>query len=343
VGSVDIAAGAGPTPYHLQGTVFLAGPYKGAPLSLASITPVVAGPFDLGDVVTRMALYVDSESTQVRAVSDPLPSILEGIPLDIRSVLLNLDRGQFTVNPTNCGSAPITGVATALSGQGMPLNQHFQVGECGRLGFGPRLNLSLKGSTKRRGNPALKAVITTRPGDANIAQTEVTMPKSEQFDHSHVQGDSICTRAQFAASQCPAGSIYGYARAVTPLLDNPIEGPVVLRSSSSALPDLVADLNGQLRVALAARIDTTKDGGIRTTFENLPDVPISALVFELKGGKKGLLKNSANLCAGTNRASVLLGGQNGKSAVKSPVLTNGCKKARAGRKDKKRSGRRTGR
>jgi hypothetical protein len=343
VGGIDIAAGAGPTPYYLQGTVFLAGPYKGAPLSLAAITPAVVGPLDLGDVVTRMALYVDPESTQIGAVSDPLPSILEGIPLEIRSVLLNLDRGQFTLNPTNCGSAPITGTATALSGQSVPLKAHFQVGECGRLAFQPKLNLSLRGSTKRRGSPALKAVITTRPGNANIAQTVVTMPKSEHFDHSHMQIDSVCTRVQFAASQCPARSIYGHARVVTPLLDSPIEGPVVLRSSNTSLPDLVADLNGQLRVALAARIDTTKGGGIRISFENLPDVPISELVFELKGGKKGLLENSATLCSRASKATVLLGGQNGKSAVQSPVLSNGCKKARAGGKGSRRSRRGVGR
>jgi hypothetical protein len=290
-----------------------------------------------------MALYVDSESTQVRVVADPLPSILEGIPLEIRSVLINLDRGQFVVNPTNCGAAPITGVATALSGQSIPLKQHFQVGECGRLAFQPKLSLSLKGSTKRRGNPALKAVLTARSGNANISETEVTMPKSEQFDQSHMQIDSVCTRAQFTASQCPATSLYGYARAVTPLLERQIEGPVYLRSSGNPLPDLVADLNGQLRIALVARIDNTKGGGIRTTFEHLPDVPISELVFELKGGKKGLLKNSVNLCSRTSKASVLFGGQNGKSAVQSPVLANGCKKARKGRKDKKRSVRRAGR
>ena len=256
------------------------------------ITPAVAGPFDLGDVVTRMALFVDSESTQVRAVSDPMPSILKGIPLEIRSVLLNLDRGQFVLNPTNCGSAPINGVATAVSGQSVALKQHFQVGECGRLDFKPKLAMSLKGSTKRRGNPALKAVLTTRPGDANVAQTVITMPKSELFDNAHLTLDSVCTKVQFAASQCPASSVFGYAKAVTPLLEKPIEGPIYLRSSSTSLPDLVADLNGQLRVALPARIDTTRGGGIRTTFESVPDVPISQLTFELKGGKKGLLKNS---------------------------------------------------
>ena len=176
-----------------------------------------------------------------------------------------------------------------------------------------------------------------RPGRGHDAEVRALRP----LPHA---GRSVCTRAQFAASQCPAGSIYGYARAVTPLLDDPIEGPVYLRSSNSSLPDLVADLNGQLRVALAARIDTTKGGGIRASFENVPDVPLSELVVELAGGKKGLLENSANLCAGADRASVLLGGQNGKSAVQSPVLANGCKKARKARKGaKKRSGRRAGR
>ncbi len=344
VGSVNIGAGAGPTPFYLPGNAYLAGPYKGAPLSLALITPAVAGPFDLGDIVTRMALYIDPETTQVRAVSDQLPSILKGIPLEIRSLLLSLDRGQFILNPTNCGSAPITGVAAAVSGQTVPLSQHFQVGECGRLGFQPKLAMSLKGSTKRRGNPALKAVLTTRPGgDANIAQTVITMPKSELFDNSHMQVDSVCTGPQFAASQCPASSVYGFARATTPLLDKPVEGPVYLRSSSTSLPDLVADLNGQIRVALVTRIDTTKGGGLRATFENLPDIPISQYTFELKGGAKGLLKNSSNLCARTNKATVLFGGQNGKSNNQSPVLTNSCKKARKGGKDKKRSGRRADR
>ena len=104
----------------------------------------------------------------------------------------------------------------------------------------------------------------------------VTLPKSEHFDHSHIKSDSVCSSAQFAASQCPAASIYGYARAVSPQLDNPIEGPVYLRSSANSLPDLVADLNGQLRVVLDGRIDSTKGGGLRTSFENVPDVPISS-------------------------------------------------------------------
>ena len=159
-------------------------PTKAHPLSLAAIVPAVAGPFDLGDVVVRIALHLDSEAAQIRAVSDPLPSILEGIPLSIRSVVLSLDRSQFTLNPTNCGSTSITGSLTALTGQAVGLNEHFQVGECGKLGFKPKLALSLKGSTKRRANPSLRAELTPRDGDANLGQAIITLPKTALLDNA---------------------------------------------------------------------------------------------------------------------------------------------------------------
>ena len=336
VGGINIGAGAGPTPFYLNGDVFLAGPYKGAPLSLAAIVPVVAGPFDLGDVVVRIALQFDSESAQIRAVSDPLPSILKGIPLSIRSVLLSLDRSQFTLNPTNCGSTAITGSSMALTGQAVALNEHFQVGECGKLGFKPKLALSLRGSTKRRANPSLKAEFTPRAGDANLGQAIITLPKTELLDQAHIQG--VCTMAEFAASQCPANSVYGSAKAVTPLLDSPIEGPVYLRSSDTSLPDLVADLRGQIRFVIGARIDATRGGGLRASFENVPDVPISKLSMTLSGGKTGLIKNGRNVCARANKAAVLLGGQNGKTINVSPVVGSGCKKGAKHKRSKHKAG-----
>jgi hypothetical protein len=335
VGAINVGAGAGPTPFYLQGDVFLAGAYKGAPLSLAAIVPAVAGPFDLGDVVVRIALQLDSELAQIRAVSDPLPSILEGIPLSIRSVLLSLDRSQFTLNPSNCGSTAITGSTTSLAGQAFALNEHFQVGECGRLGFKPKLALSLRGSIKRRGNPSLKAQFSPRPGDANLGQAIISLPKTALLDQAHIKG--VCTRAEFAASQCPANSVYGTARAVTPLLDSPIEGPVYLRSSDNSLPDLVADLRGQIKFVIGARVDATRGGGIRASFENVPDVPISQLSMTLSGGKTGLIENGRKVCARANKAAVLLGGQNGKTINASPVVTNGCKGAKHKRSKHKRS------
>jgi hypothetical protein len=298
------------------------------------VTPAVAGPFDLGTVVIRNALYVDPTSAQVHAVSDPIPSILQGFPLDIRSIVLNLDRPAFTKNPTSCSPLGFTGSLAALTGQSTPIAVPFQVGDCPELGFKPKLGLSVRGGVKRRGHPALTAVLTMPEGQSNIARVAVGLPKSELLDNAHIK--TICTRVQFAADQCPAGSIYGSAQASTPLLDAPIKGPVYLRSSSNKLPDLVADLRGQIGIVLAGRIDSTKGGGIRATFEDVPDAPVSRFVLKMQGGEKGLLQNSVNLCVRKPaRASAVLDGQNTKTVELKPKLKAlGCQSG-AGKKKKK--------
>ncbi|HYJ21122.1 MAG TPA: hypothetical protein VEW07_03755 [Solirubrobacterales bacterium] len=323
VGAVTVGAGAGSNPLFVGGSAYLAGPYKGAPLSLAIITPATAGPFDLGTVVVRTALQVDPESTQIKAVSDPIPTILQGIPLDIRQIALNMDRPSFTLNPTSCDPTAITGSALSVFGSAAALTDRFQVGGCGALGFKPKLALSLRGGTARSQFPALKATLTARPGDANIAKAVVSLPHSEFLAQEHIR--TICTRVQFAANACPAGSVYGKAKAWSPLLDQPLSGPVYLRSSSNDLPDLVADLNGQIRVSLVGRIDSIR-GGIRNSFELVPDAPVSKFTLEMQGGKKGLLVNSRNLCKSVNKAQADFTAQNGKSVALEPVLTNGCKK-----------------
>jgi hypothetical protein len=317
VGSVTVGAGAGPTPFYTSGNAYLSGPYKGAPLSLAVVTPAVAGPFDLGTVVVRNALHVDPASAVVHAVSDPFPSILEGIPLDLRSIALNLDKPEFTKNPTSCAPFAITGLAQALSGQSAPLNEHFQVGSCNKLAFKPKLHISLHGEAKRSGNPALTAVLKMGAGQANIAKTTVLLPASQFIDTNHI--NNPCTRVQFNADQCPASSILGAARAFTPLLDQPLEGPVYFRSNGGEreLPDLVADLRGQIHVTLVGFIDTvpikgTEKARIRTTFADIPDAPVSKFLLRLYGGKRGLIENSKNLCRGIGPAGVQMDGHNGK-------------------------------
>jgi hypothetical protein len=327
VGSVTVGAGAGITPFYATGHAYLAGPYKSAPLSLVVITPAVAGPFDLGSVVVRNALYVNSETAEVHAVSDPLPTIREGIPLDLRSIALKLDRPDFTLNPTSCDPMAVIGSASTLAGQSAALRSPFQVGGCSALGFKPKLALSLKGGTKRDKNPALKAVLTYPKGSyANIASAQVTLPHSAFLDQSHI--GTVCTRVQFAADACPAKSIYGKARAITPLLAEPLEGPVYLRSSSHELPDLVAALHGQIDVDLVGRVDTGKGGGIRNTFEATPDAPVSKFVLEMQGGKKGLLVNSENICRKPQRAIADFTAQNGKVQDTTPLIANSCGKAK---------------
>jgi hypothetical protein len=325
LGNVTVAAGAGSSPYYAAGKAYLAGPYKGAPLSLAIITPAVAGPFDLGNVVVRAALQIDPESTQITAVSDPIPTILQGIPLDIRSIVVSMDRPAFTRNPTSCDPMSVLGSATSVFNQVAALSSPFQVGGCERLGFKPKLALRLKGGTKRTDYPALTATLNARATDANIGKAAVALPRSVFLAQEHIR--TVCTRVRWAADACPKAAIYGKATAWSPLLDAPLSGNVYLRSSDNELPDLVADLRGQIRVALVGRIDSHK-GGIRTTFDSVPDAPVSKFVLKMRGGQKSLLVNSRNLCGSVSRATVQLDGQNGKTHDTRPVLKSNCKKAK---------------
>jgi hypothetical protein len=328
VGTVDVAAGAGPSPFHVPGRAYLAGPYKGAPLSIAVITPAVAGPFDLGDVVVRAALRVDPATAQITAVSDPIPTILQGIPLKVRSIALNANRPDFTLNPTSCNPFALSGTLFGTS-TAKPVSSRFQVGACKALDFKPKLSLKLSGPTARSKNPALQAVLTQPAGQANIARVSVVLPRSAFIDNGHVSNP--CTRVQFSAGTCPKNSILGTARAFTPLLDKPLEGPVYFRSNGGErdLPDIVADLNGQIHVTVVGFIDSVHKKGsetsrVRNTFALVPDAPVSKFVLNLKGGKVGLIENSANLCRSDQHATIKIDAQNGKAYDTQPLIGNGC-------------------
>jgi len=323
VGTVYAAAGAGPSPYWAPGAAYLAGPYKGAPLSLAIVTPAVAGPFDLGTVVVRVALRVDPETTRITAVSDPLPEILQGIPLDVRAARVLLDRPQFTRNGTSCDPLVFSGLLISTLGQAAPLSERFQLGECARLAFKPKLSLRLKGGAERAENPKLIADLTAKEGEAGISAASVRLPRSAFLDQSHIR--TICTRVQWAADACPKGAIYGRAWAKTPLLDYRLAGNVYLRSSSHKLPDLVVDLRGPasqpIRVDLVGRTDSLK-GALRNSFEAVPDAPVSRFHLELFGGKRGLVINSRDVCARPYRASIVLRAHSGKVGNLHPLVHN---------------------
>lgn len=328
VGSVVVGAGAGPKPYFVPGQAYLAGPYKGAPLSLAIITPAVAGPFDLGTVVVRSALEVDPFTARVTVKSDPIPTQLQNIPLDVRSIAVKIDRSAFTLNPTNCESMAIGGSLTSTVGQTASYANPFQVAGCKGLKFKPQLKISLKGSTKHAGHPALKAVVTypQQGAYANIARAQVNLPHSEFLDQGNL--NKTCTRPVLLAGSCPKTSIYGKVKAWTPLLEKPLEGPVYLVGGFGyKLPALVAELNGQIRVLLVGKVDSGKNHGIRNTFEAVPDAPVSRFVLQLKGGPKySLLENSEDLCRRPQLAAARFVAQSGRVLVAHPKIANDCKK-----------------
>ena len=326
IGTAMAGAGAGNHPLYLPGRVYLAGPYKGAPISLAVITPAVSGPYDLGDVVVRAAIHVDPTTAQITADSDPLPQILQGIPLQLRSILINLDRKNFTLNPTNCDPFSVKSEVFGDQGAVATPGANFQVASCRRLPFGPKLDLKLSGATRRAGSPSLRASLSAKPGEANISSTVVTLPPSEQIANAHIKDP--CTRVQFAADACPPGSVIGFARAETPLLEKPLEGPVYLRSApenKSGLPDVVAALNGQIDIVLDGKIKTVKKR-LRTTFP-VPDAPVSKFTLTLDGGSRGLLENNENLCASPRVVTVTMAGQNGKSEHHNQTLAIPCGKS----------------
>jgi hypothetical protein len=215
----------------------------------------------------------------------------------------------------------------------------FQAAECASLGFKPKLSLSLRGGTQRGDTPRLKAVLKARKGDANIGRAQVTLPHSAFLEQAHIR--TVCTRVQFAAGggngeKCPKGSVYGRARAVSPLLDEPLKGRVYLRSSDNPLPDLVTALRSRkVDINLVGRIDSV-NGGIRTTFATVPDAPVTKFTLEMQGGQKGLIVNSTDICNRKHRAIAAFTGQNGRLREFTPLVKAEC----GGKKAMKGGGRR---
>jgi hypothetical protein len=325
IGHTLVGAGVGAYLTSVSGKVYLAGPYHGSPLSVVAITPVKVGPFDLGTVVIREALRINPETAEVfidATGSDPIPHIIQGIPVHARDIRVYVDRGEFVLNPTSCER---TSTASTVLGSGLDFGSSaddvpvtvtspFQAADCANLGFKPKLQLQLRGKTTRGGNPALRAVLRPRKGDANAARISVALPHSEFLDQGHIR--TVCTRVQFKAgagngANCPKGSVYGHATVWTPLFDRPLKGPVFLRSSEHPLPDLVLALHGLVDIDAVGRIDSV-GGGIRNTFDFVPDAPVTKVVLSMQGGKKGLLENSTDICRGKHRATVKMKGHNGR-------------------------------
>jgi hypothetical protein len=321
LGRTLVGAGVGPELSYAPGKVYLAGPYQGAKLSIVGVTTVKVGPFDLGNVVIRQALRIDPETAVVTSdgrSSDPIPHIIKGIVVHARDIRIDIDREKFVLNPTGCERMSAVATVLATEGGSADPTSPFQAADCASLGFRPKLSLRLLGGTKRGDEPRLRAVLKARKGDANIGRAQVTLPHSAFLEQAHIR--TICTRVQFNAGggngeKCPKASIYGKAKATSPLLDETLRGPVYLRSSNHELPDLVAALGSRkVDINLVGRIDSL-DGRIRTTFATVPDAPVTQFVLEMQGGQKGLIVNSTDICHGSHRAKADFKGQNGRQRL----------------------------
>ncbi|MBF6620483.1 MAG: hypothetical protein ITG02_09675 [Patulibacter sp.] len=338
VGTARVASGAGAHPFWLSGPVVLEGPYGDAPFSLRVSIPVVAGPFNLGTVVVRQRIYVDRNDAHVTIVSDPLPHIVSGVPVQLQRLEVAVDKPGFMVNPTSCEPTKITGTLAAVNGRTATIDSRFQVGDCASLDLEPKLGLELTGASqlKTGGHPGLDATLKMPggPGQANLKQVEVALPLAVALDPKNAR--ALCTPEQAAARRCPEASIVGTATAETPILDQPLSGPVYFvegrrRTATGrtvpTLPKLFVTLRGQVELDLWADSDV-KDRKLVSTFAAIPDAPISAFRLRIDGGKSGILKATGvggRICDAQQRSEVTFVGQSGKQRESKLRMSSDCR------------------
>jgi hypothetical protein len=330
VGRVEVAAGAGspvwlPQAGKVPTSVSLTGPYKGAPFGLSIVVPAQAGPFDLGSVAVRAGIFIDRATSAVTVKSDPLPLILQGIPLRVRQINVLIDRPDFMRNPTNCNPASITAAIDSVSSTATP-SVRFQAGGCRDLDFTPKLAMTLsgKGQTTDGKHPGLTAKLTQLGGQANNRKISVSLPLSLALDPDNANG--LCEPIDAAVDKCPALSIVGKAHAISPILDQPLDGPVYFVRGERkdpksgriirTLPKLYVPLTGQngVKIDLHASSEVEADHLV-TTFDNIPDAPVSSFEMNINGGKGGILAvSNADICKSTQVANQQADGQNGEAA-----------------------------
>ncbi len=337
IGHASAAAGAGPDPFDVGGgQVFLTGPYKGAPFGLSIVVPAVAGPFNLGNVVVRSAIDVDPHTARISIASDPLPTILQGIPLLIKRVNVTVDRPGFMFNPTSCAPLSVDGTLTSAQGASAQVSSHFEAANCAVLPFKPSFKVSTQAATSKKGGASLDVKVGSSQGQANIGKVAVSLPKQLPSRLTTIQ--QACTEAAFAANpaSCPAGSNIGIATATTPVLASPLTGPAYLVShGGAAFPDLVVILQGEgVTLELVGSINI-KHGVTSSAFDSVPDAPIGSFELKLPEGPHSALaavlpaKAKRNLCGTSLTMPTTITGQNGAQVKQSTkIAVTGCTKAK---------------
>jgi len=377
IGTTTVGVGAGTSPFFplipgtgATGRIFLTGAHKEAdsptPLGMRPIAygaaievPAVAGPFDLGTVLVRSAIYADPTTADLMIVSDKLPRILEGVPLNARDIRVDVDRAGFTRNPTSCREQAFSAHIQAQdSGTAVSRSTRFQVGDCAALAFKPRLGLRLVGKRQLKSgrHPQIKATFRQGAGQAGVKRVKVTLPGTLALDSDNAQDlcefvDGIKLDLE---NHCPPGSIVGRARAVSPLLKEPLTGNVYFVKNVRIDPDtgnpirtlpmIIVALRGEIAVNLRGESSTAGNGRLVNTFAGVPDAPVSQFNLNIKGGRNGILlvtenrRGKIDVCkAGKQIAEVDSDAQSGKRRdfnvrVKTPCAGKSKKKKRGGRR-----------
>ena len=334
IGTAAVTVGAGSEPYPLSAPVFLTGRYGEGPFGLSIPVRAAAGPFDFGMILTRAAITIDPYSARVSATSSPLPTIVQGVPVRLKSVSVNVNRPNFLYNPTYCGGGLATETTlTSTLGATQPLSSAFAVTNCGALAFTPSFAAASNAHTSKLAGAGLQVNVTQPAHQANIRSVVTSLPP--QLVSRLVTLQQACPEATYAAdpSHCPAGASVGVATATTPVLPGTLSGPAILVShGGAAFPDLDVLLEGSgVRTILVGNTDIK--GGITTsTFGTLPDVPVSSFTLTLPTGPHSLLTTNGSVCAQPLIMPTTITGQNGARITQSTrIAVAGCAAKGAGK------------
>jgi hypothetical protein len=344
IGTTTVAAGPGSDPFYLSGPVYLTGPYNGAPFGLSVAVPAVAGPFNLGTVVVRAAITVDPNTAAVTVTSGALPQIIDGVPVRLRTVNVTVDRPGFIFNPTNCSGQAVTATIASAQGATAALSSPFAVGGCASLPFKPKFTASTQAKTSKANGASLTVKVTSAAGQANIAKVDLQLPRVLPSRLTTLQ--KACTEAQFNANPagCPAGSVIGMAKAITPVLNVPLTGPAILVShGGAAFPDVEFILQGQGVTVVLDGKTQIKKGVTYSHFDTVPDAPISSFETVLPQGPHSVLGAntktgpSGSFCGTSLVMPTTLTGQSGAIVRQNTkIAVTGCPKAK--KKKKSRAG-----
>jgi hypothetical protein len=297
------------------------------------VTPALAGPYDYGVVVVRVALNVDPHDAHVLAVSDAVPSIIGGIPLRLRSIQVNIDRPHFMVNPTNCNPFSVLSHGIGDEGTSVAFSSPFQAINCATLPFKPKMTIKQKGGTARSKDPILEFDLHTRAGDANVRSVAVTLPKAFSVDQRHL--GNICAKVQLAADRCAGKAAIGTVSVETPLLEQPLSGTAYAVSGYGKLPHLAFILGGQVTLIPEAESTSVKGGHLKTVVPLVPDAAIGHFHLALFGDGKGYLTNTRSLCASSAVTTIEYVAQNGKKSIQRVPVKAACHgKGKKGKKGK---------
>jgi hypothetical protein len=341
IGETVVSVGLGGDPFSVKGgKVYLTGPYKGAPFGLSIVNPAKAGPYDLGQVVVRAKIETNPTTAAITVTTDDtgpyrIPTIIDGIPLQIKHVYVNINRPGFTFNPTNCNPMAITGSLQSTEGASQAVSVPFQVTNCATLAFKPGFAVSTSGKTSRANGASLSVKLTYPKApfgsQANIKSVKVDLPKQLPSRLTTLQ--KACTAAQFDANPagCPPASMVGHANAITPLIPVPLAGPAYFVSYGGAkFPELVIVLQGYgVTIDLHGETFINKAGITSSTFKTVPDAPVGSFELTLPQGKFSALAANGNLCKSKLAMPTAFTAQNGMTIHQStPISVTGCAKAK---------------